>query len=341
MRSVVILGVIALTGFALFLYLPPILIRDRELTKQEWLSAQSDMRRDVAQLLGALGLAAGLIFTYRTLSLNQQGQITDRFAKAVDQLGSTNPAVRLGGIYSMGRIAGDSPSDQGRVLDVLTAFIRNAAPVLPTSTTTEPHPPVQADVQAAVATVGHRRVANDPSGYNLNLTRVDLSRGDLSMADLTGADLTGAVVRDSILTGTKLASGALVGIDLTESSMCGADLHDAHLMYANFLRTKFGCTDVKGSEIGPKRCTYPETVDANVRAVHCESANIRGADLSQATVNHATLRRVDFSGSRLDHTYFTNTDLSGTTGLTQAQVDSANLDATDRLPSGLVSPGSQ
>jgi uncharacterized protein YjbI with pentapeptide repeats len=200
---------------------------------------------------------------------------------------------------------------------------------------------VQADVQAAVATVGHRRVANDPSGYNLNLTRVDLSRGDLSMADLTGADLTGAVVRDSILTGTKLASGALVGIDLTESSMCGADLHDAHLMYANFLRTKFGCTDVKGSEIGPKRCTYPETVDANVRAVHCESANIRGADLSQATVNHATLRRVDFSGSRLDHTYFTNTDLSGTTGLTQAQVDSANLDATDRLPSGLVSPGSQ
>jgi hypothetical protein len=43
------------------------------------------------------------------LAVTQQGHITDRFTKAIDQLGATNVEVRVGGIYALGRIAEDSP----------------------------------------------------------------------------------------------------------------------------------------------------------------------------------------------------------------------------------------
>jgi hypothetical protein len=35
----------------------------------------------------------------RTYRLTQQGQITDRYTKAIEQLGSDKLDVRLGGIY--------------------------------------------------------------------------------------------------------------------------------------------------------------------------------------------------------------------------------------------------
>ena len=82
--------------------------------------------------LGAGLFAAGaLIFTARnfavsrrTLELTEQGQVTDRYTKAIEQLGSGKLDVRIGGIYALERIAHDSARDLPTVLEVLTAFIR-------------------------------------------------------------------------------------------------------------------------------------------------------------------------------------------------------------------------
>jgi hypothetical protein len=43
--------------------------------------------------------------------VSQEGRITDRFTRAVDQLGSDDLTVRLGGICALERIAGDCPRD--------------------------------------------------------------------------------------------------------------------------------------------------------------------------------------------------------------------------------------
>jgi hypothetical protein len=50
--------------------------------------------------------------------------VTDRYTKAVEQLGSDKLEVRIGGIYALERIACDSARDHPTVMDVLTAFIR-------------------------------------------------------------------------------------------------------------------------------------------------------------------------------------------------------------------------
>ena len=54
----------------------------------------------------------------------EQGHITERYTKAIQQLGDTSLAVRLGGIYALERIAIDSERDHPTVVEVLSAFVR-------------------------------------------------------------------------------------------------------------------------------------------------------------------------------------------------------------------------
>ena len=50
--------------------------------------------------------------------------MTDRYTKAIEQLGSDKLDVRIGGIYALERVARDSARDHPTVMEVLTAFIR-------------------------------------------------------------------------------------------------------------------------------------------------------------------------------------------------------------------------
>ena len=75
--------------------------------------------------LGAGLFAAGaLVFTVRNFTLSREGQVTDRYTKAIEQLGSDKLDVCLGGIYALERIARDSARDHPTVIEVLSAFIR-------------------------------------------------------------------------------------------------------------------------------------------------------------------------------------------------------------------------
>ena len=62
--------------------------------------------------------------TLRTVELSEQGQVTDRYTKAIEQLGSDKLDVRIGGIYALERVARDSARDHPAVVEVLAAFVR-------------------------------------------------------------------------------------------------------------------------------------------------------------------------------------------------------------------------
>jgi excisionase family DNA binding protein len=86
----------------------------------------------VGGIVGGSALLFGLYFTAQALQVNREGQITERFTRAIDQLGATDEAtgkprleIRLGGIYALERIARDSPKrDYSTVMEVLTAYVR-------------------------------------------------------------------------------------------------------------------------------------------------------------------------------------------------------------------------
>jgi hypothetical protein len=115
--------------------------------------------------------------------------VTDRYARAIEQLGSDKLDVRIGGIHALERIARDSPRDHPTIMAVLAAFIlehsREQWPPAepgaePPERTTRP------DVQAAATVIGRRN-----SGHNSE--QINLNAAVLTRADLTGADLSSSL----------------------------------------------------------------------------------------------------------------------------------------------------
>src|SRR2546422_4220326 len=79
-----------------------------------------------------------------TLRTTQQGQITERFTKAIEHVGDTGRlTVRLGGIYALERIATrDAPDYHWQIMEVLTAYVRDNAPWPPNQSSSSPEGPL-------------------------------------------------------------------------------------------------------------------------------------------------------------------------------------------------------
>src|SRR5215211_8542662 len=108
---------------------------------------KKDFIQAVGVLLAALAALGGLYFTRtstkdqleqarksqeQTQRLTEQGQITDRFNRAIDQLGKVEDGqklfeIRVGGIYALERIARESEEDYWPIMEVLTAYVRQNA----------------------------------------------------------------------------------------------------------------------------------------------------------------------------------------------------------------------
>jgi hypothetical protein len=87
-------------------------------------AAREAVRTQLLSLGAGVFAAGALIFTALNFILSRQGQMTDRYTKAITQLGSKEVDVRMGGIYALERVARDSARDHPTVMEVLAAFIR-------------------------------------------------------------------------------------------------------------------------------------------------------------------------------------------------------------------------
>jgi membrane protein implicated in regulation of membrane protease activity len=224
---VCLLGLAALTASILAVWkLPSLLYGDvTQASPDARLQAASGFR--IAFIAGLAGLAAlgSLAVATRTYRLTQQGQLTDRYTKAIDQLGSDRLDVRLGGIYALERTAKDSAHDGSTIAEVLTAFIRGRVPWPPA----RPDQPSEdtpikdipflryraPDVQAALTTLGRQPSMTAPQPINLSDT-------DLRRADLSNADLQAAWLRGAQLQGANIRAAQLQRVDLRHAQLYGA-----------------------------------------------------------------------------------------------------------------------
>jgi hypothetical protein len=227
------------------------------------LKLQNDVRIGLLQAVAGVAVIAAVVVTWQQLETDRrqlrqqlevagQEQAGERFAQALDQLGSEQLDVRLGGVYGLERVAArasgaagngtaaayrpaEPPSvfwasqDRVQVFEILSAYVR----------TTSHRPPIgpagpdatlqvrQPDVNAAVTVLARRTVLDgDPP---LDLSGSLLGGARLGWARLAGADLRGADVR-----GTSLQHAELAGVHLEQALLCGtqfqgADLGGAHL----------------------------------------------------------------------------------------------------------------
>ena len=103
---------------------------------------ENEARKTLAYILGGILAIIGIYMAHRRiralerqvqigqeqLQVAQEGQITERFTRAIEQLGSDKMAIRLGGIYALERIANDSDRDYWPIVETLTAYVRERAP---------------------------------------------------------------------------------------------------------------------------------------------------------------------------------------------------------------------
>jgi Pentapeptide repeats (8 copies) len=230
-------------------------------------TGEVDASRTALLALLAGGVAVvGAVYTARTFSLNRetyehtrevdrqsheldrQGQITERFTRAIDQLGSEKLDVRLGGIYALERLARESDEEYGPIVFVLAAHVREHSrwpPAELSQTNTTDPPEAAEDIKAIVAVLRRRKVEHergDPiqiglghtnlcgsRAHGIHLVTADLSGTQLQRADLNGANLNGANLKGAHLENADLENAHLEGAFLKGAHLEGAVLRGAHL----------------------------------------------------------------------------------------------------------------
>jgi uncharacterized protein YjbI with pentapeptide repeats len=340
-----VLGVAFVLWLVLFaprLLVPAASVRDvtdaakRHELQDSRLKLQNDVRTTLLQGLGGLAVLVGAFFTYRQVQtsrrqlehtiessrqqheLDRQGQVTERFTRAIDQLGHAQLDVRLGGIYALERIARDSPDDRATIGEVLTAFVRGHAPWPPrlpgqymaTAPIDEvPELQIRApDVQACLTVLGRGGFASPAQGHGdrLNLHAVDLRQAYLRGAHLERARLVGAHLEGANLIGAHLEEADLSGAHLE-----GADLHSANLDGAILERANLKSANLESAHLTEAKLARADLTRAFLLKAHLERAHIIKANLEGATLSEARLEGANLGGATLENASLGDAHLEG------------------------------
>jgi hypothetical protein len=283
----------------------------------------------VVAFTAALGAGIALLYTARTYRLNRRGQITDRFTKALERLGSGEIYVRIGGILALEQIVQDAPEQAATdAAHVLGHFIRHHAPrtALPPDPDdphrgphadprpSEPAADVQAALTALTRTESRTHVA---PREQLDLHGLHLAGAQLTQADLTEANLRGATFTGANLFGATFTGAVLFGATFTEADLSGATFTEVVLSRATFTEANLSRATFTGAVLS--RATFTE---ANLFGATFTRAILFGAALAGANLYEAT-----FAGANLSRA-----DLSSAHGLAPGQATSAKTDEHTKMP---------
>ncbi|MDX8051487.1 pentapeptide repeat-containing protein [Lentzea sp. BCCO 10_0798] len=325
------LGVLALYVLAIW-RAPEFLVNQDLLTKaapEQRLPAEHNARLIVISIGGALVVGTGLLYTARNYRLAHRGQVTERFTKALERLGSDELYVRIGGVHALEHVMRDSPDHNGDVVEVLIAFIRDQAPRRIVESTEEPqwmHPPIGSDnpelprepapdVQAALTALGKRpnRSRCEPNSINfrdLHLKRAHLEDARLENAELLGAQFEGANLSGAQLQNADLRGAGLQRARLLRAQLDSADLWMAQLQHADLTRARLQHTDLRAAQLQGAKLRRADLQHADLSDAQLQSANLtmaqlqsanltgaqlQGADLTRAVVTPGQLRRAELS----------------------------------------------
>lgn len=293
---------------------------------KERLKLEDDARKTLAQIVGGAFILLGLAVTYNTYTLNikkqdldREGQMTDRFSKAVTHLGDDTLAVRLGGMYELERVAKDSKKDHGSVMEILAAYIREKSPLIKTdqpdkSGETTERKPLPIDVQVALTIIGRRTVANDPLPLEIDLS-------------------------NCYLAGTNLAESDFQSTDFSGSDLSGANFHHTNFgwrgetqppdaMSYNYPYTRFRKAELSGADF----------MFANLFDADFSGANLTGANLEASNLAAANFVDTNLSGAKLPHSQDSKTLIDGVwrdehrSGITLEQLERAIINEETVLP---------
>jgi uncharacterized protein YjbI with pentapeptide repeats len=307
------------------------------------LRLRHDLRNGTLQTLAVVAVLAGAVLGFWQLAedrsdaaadreLTRQGQASERFTRAISQLGDGRVETRIGGIYGLAQVADQAPDNNGPVGEVLLAYInRLPRPKTRQSVLLKRYAP---DVQAALTVLTQRDkdhdgtkdyawLANRLQLGGLSLGGVDLRGAYLSGASFDDADLTGSDLRNANLHGTYLGFADLDHADVQAADLSGASLNRAHLQEADLSGANLSDAVLFGADL-----FMAHLHDTDLRGADLSYARLGAADLRNADLRNAQLHGADLSDKELPGADLTNANLSGV-DLTDANLSRASLEHAD------------
>ena len=317
-----------------------------------WRSLVSERQADAAQ---------------RQANTALQNLLNERYQQGAEMLGSDVLAVRLGGIYTLERLAEEHPELYHiQNIRLLCAFVRHPSGAQgeqgeqPTGETNlvdmdperDPKDLVREDVQAILRAIGDRsesrRSLEKAANFRLYLQNVNLSGSHLDDADLSQAQLAGAKLRRAVAYNVNLAGANLFKADISFAQMVRADLRSAAIANSMMVRI-----DLQEADLSSTNLFHADLTDADLRGAKFTSTlligtNLTGVKLQGTNLSAASFRGLEMSGADLSQssllgTHFHASNLSGVNlsgadltraflfgvDLTDANLENANLSGTD------------
>ena len=254
--------------------------------------------------IGTIIAGIGLFVNYQH---NNERLITERFSKAIEQLGSDKLEVRLGGIYALERISKDSSKDYWTVMEVLTAFVRERS----NSNT---------DDKASKQTQENQQTSSPTTDIHAVLTILErrsksYGKGEENRLDLRGTNFRDIDLRDNDFSNADLSRADLSRADLSNAKLSGTKLNGANLDSANLSRADLnGSTNLSSADLSSANLNGAKLWGADLN-----SAKLWGADLTSADLNSANLSGAQIGCLKKSEC----TNLTNTKNLTLEQVKSA------------------
>lgn len=256
------------------------------------------------KVVGGTAILFGAYFAWKRLEVNQEGQITERFTRAIDQLGAThsdgrkNLEVRLGGIYALERIAKDSVKDHWPIMEVLTAYLVEHAPKRPSDLMpTSNQRFVTPDTRAILNVIARRHWEYEVGTENtISLVNLELSDTELSHAHFKYSQISNTNLNEAMWLGTNFEKACISGSAMNSSCFAGSNFEGAQIRLVGFVDSDFE--------------------EANMVNVYFEKCNFQGA----------LMHSVQLQGA----------EFPLATGLTKEQIESTIIDRETVLPSYLM-----
>lgn len=307
------LVVIVLLGVVLLVL--PGLIVDHDLAgghlaAADRLNAVNNVRTTLLQTVGGAVVLFGAYATWRQLRVSQDGldatrevNITDRFSRAVDQLGSDKLDVRIGGIYALWRIADHSDRDREAVVSIMAAYLRTHVPWPPQESAVPAAdvsinsvPPLEtraADAQTALTCLGVLYQERRPEWLNVSLT--DLRRADCDGLWLHGVNFDGACLEAASVYQVNLSKASLIDADLRHAELGTSLLHQVRCLQADLRGARLVKADLRSADF-----SGADLREANLRKARAQGAVFAGADLRSADLRGCDLTDTDLREARLE-----------------------------------------
>ena len=310
-----------------------------------------DYRKTLVQIIGGAFLLYTLYLTQRrtkateetlrvsqeTLKVTRETQITDRFTKAVAQLGAADSQgkkqleIRFGGIYALERIAKDSAYDHWPIMEILTAYVRENAPwqqreTYDTESKERDIRQPEKDIQAIMTVIGRRTKEQDKG--KLDLIGVSLQRAYLQKAHLEEAFLQRAHLEEAKLWEAHLQEAHLEGAFLQRADLQRADLKGAYLQRADLQRADLQRADLKGAYLQEADLEGAHLGEAKLWEAELQKVHLKGADLQRADLKKAELQEAHLEGAFLQRADLEEAKLWGA-HLEGAHLQEAHLKGAD------------